>query len=39
MYLAIPANTSKVQLEAIQKSVNYARSKGANIIINKVKGQ
>ena len=35
LYLAIPAKTSKEQLKAIDKSIEYARSKGTNIIVNK----
>ena len=36
LYLAIPAKTSKEQMKAIDKSIEYARSKGTNIIVNKV---
>ena len=36
LYLAIPARTSKEQMKAIDKSIEYARSKGTNIIVNKV---
>ena len=36
LYLAIPAKTSKEQMKAIDKSIEYARSKGNNIIVNKV---
>lgn len=37
MQLAIPANTSKSQLGAIQKSIDYANSKGIKIKVTKVK--
>lgn len=37
MQLAIPENTSKIQLEAIQKSIEYANSKGITIKVTKVK--
>ncbi|WP_343316500.1 hemagglutinin repeat-containing protein [Acinetobacter soli] len=37
MQLAIPANTSKRQLGAIQKSIDYANSKGIKIKVTKVK--
>ena len=36
LHLAIPARTSKEQMKAIDKSIEYARSKGTNIIVNKV---
>nr|WP_256821895.1 VENN motif pre-toxin domain-containing protein [Rodentibacter trehalosifermentans] len=36
LYLAIPAKTTKEQMKAINKSIDYARSKGTNIIVNKV---
>ena len=36
LYLAIPVKTSKEQMKAIDKSIEYARSKGTNIIVNKV---
>ncbi|HHT7873183.1 two-partner secretion domain-containing protein [Pasteurella multocida] len=36
LYLAIPAKTTKEQMNAINKSIDYARSKGTNIIVNKV---
>nr|WP_051061521.1 hypothetical protein [Acinetobacter soli] len=37
MQLAISANTSKSQLGAIQKSIDYANSKGIKIKVTKVK--
>ncbi len=37
MYLAIPAQTTKKQRQAIQKSIDYAKSRGANIIIKEIK--
>ena len=36
LYLPIPAKTSKEQMKAIDKSIEYTRSKGTNIIVNKV---
>ncbi|QLB42327.1 hypothetical protein HV560_05655 [Mannheimia pernigra] len=37
MYLAIPHSTTKKQMEAIKKSVDYARSQGVKIIVKEVK--
>ncbi|KHO14397.1 adhesin HecA family 20-residue repeat protein [Acinetobacter baumannii] len=37
MQLAIPANTSKNQLDAVQKSIDYANTKGITIKVTKVK--
>lgn len=37
MQLAIPVNTSKSQLDAIQKSIDYANTKGITIKVTKVK--
>ncbi|OOF36044.1 hypothetical protein BKK48_07980 [Rodentibacter heidelbergensis] len=36
LYLAIPVKTTKEQMKAINKSIDYASSKGTNIIVNKV---
>ena len=35
--LAIPANTRKEQMEAIQESYNYAKNFGIDLIVTKVK--
>ncbi|QLB42034.1 hemagglutinin repeat-containing protein [Mannheimia pernigra] len=37
MYLAIPYSTTKQQMEAINKSIDYARSQGVKIIVKEVK--
>ncbi|MFC1064290.1 hypothetical protein ACFGWT_02770, partial [Pasteurella multocida] len=37
MYLAIPHSTTKSQWEAINKSIDYAKSKGIKIIVKEIK--
>ena len=37
LYLAIPAQTTKEQMQAIQKSIDYGREKGIEVIVTKVK--
>ncbi|WP_424407926.1 hypothetical protein [Pasteurella sp. PK-2025] len=37
MYLAIPYSTTKSQWEAINKSIDYAKSKGIKIIVKEIK--
>ncbi|HHT7702066.1 hypothetical protein ABWE99_06660 [Pasteurella multocida] len=37
MYLAIPHSTTKSQWEAINRSIDYAKSQGVKIIAKEVK--
>lgn len=37
MYLAIPHGTSKEKIQAINKSIDYAKSQGVKIIVKEVK--
>lgn len=37
MQLAIPASTSVAQMAAIARSIDYASSKGIQIVVTKVK--
>ena len=37
LLLAIPAKTTKKQMQAIQKSIAYGREKGIEVIVTKVK--
>ena len=37
MMLAIPYNTSKIQMAAIKRSIDYAKTKNINITVIKVK--
>ncbi|HII3816692.1 hypothetical protein ACFGX8_05035 [Pasteurella multocida] len=36
MYMAIPYLTTKKQMEVINKSIDYARLQGVNVIVKKV---
>lgn len=37
MYLAIPSNSTRQQMEAINKSLDYAKSQGVKIIVKEIK--